>query len=33
MIHVSLELETEWYVKLGGSKFWLHRKNEYNLRY
>jgi len=32
MIRVSLELDTEWYVKLGETKFWLHRKTEYNVR-
>ncbi|WP_409348262.1 DUF5348 domain-containing protein [Paenibacillus gyeongsangnamensis] len=29
---VSLELDTEWYVKLGETKFWLHRKTVYNVR-
>ena len=30
--HVSLELDTEWYVKLGDVKFWLHRKMVYKVR-
>lgn len=28
----NLELDTEWYVKFGDAKFWLHRKAKYRVR-
>lgn len=27
----NLELDTEWYVKFGEAKFWLHRKAKYRV--
>ncbi|MEB3104056.1 DUF5348 domain-containing protein [Ferviditalea candida] len=27
----SLELDTEWYVAFGGTKFWLHTKIKYRV--
>lgn len=29
---VNLELDTEWYVKLGITKFWLHHNTEYTVK-
>lgn len=29
---VNLELDREWYVKLGIAKFWLHHKTEYTVK-
>lgn len=31
-IEVGLELDTQWYVKLGNAKFWLHHKTEYTVK-
>lgn len=31
-IEVGLELDTQWYVKLGNVKFWLHHKTEYTVK-
>jgi hypothetical protein len=27
----NLELDTEWYVAFGGTKFWLHIKTKYQV--
>lgn len=27
----NIELDTEWYVALGGTKFWLHTKTKYSV--
>lgn len=27
----SIELDTEWYVRFGDSKYWLHRKTIYKV--
>lgn len=28
----NLELDTDWFVKFGDSKFWLHRRAKYRVR-
>lgn len=28
----NLELDTEWFVRFGDSKFWLHRNTKYRVR-
>lgn len=28
----NLELDTDWFVKFGDSKFWLHRRAMYRVR-
>jgi hypothetical protein len=28
----NVELDTEWFVKFGDSKFWLHRHASYRVR-
>lgn len=28
----NLELDSEWYVKLGDAKFWLHQKTIYRVQ-
>lgn len=31
-MEASLELDSEWYVKMGNVKFWLHRKQTYTIQ-
>ncbi len=30
-IPTNVELDTEWYVKFGDTRFWLHRKAAYKV--
>jgi hypothetical protein len=30
-IPTNIELDTEWVVRFGETKFWLHRKTEYRV--
>ncbi|MDQ0114115.1 DUF5348 domain-containing protein [Paenibacillus harenae] len=32
LIPSNLEIDTEWYVKFGDTKFWLHRKAKYRVQ-